>query len=130
MVAGFYFDPRHGGCLRRIVKVGADAYKIYGVYGSDEGVQVARNVEYDPEPSELTHNFWHASLRVQKKTEHLQHLAVDFTGKAGKKRLQYTAIYDAKKRTIDWDDTNTWKQLYYHDKQLLRSPHPSVVRPR
>ena len=89
------------------------------MYGSDEGVQVARNVEYDPEPLSLTHKFWHASLQVQKRTDHLQHLAVDFSGKAGKKRLQYTAIYDAKKRTIDWDDTNTWKQLYYHDKQLL-----------
>ena len=32
MVAGIYFDPWHGGCLRRIVKTAEDTYKIYGVY--------------------------------------------------------------------------------------------------
>ena len=119
MVAGFYFDPWHGGCLRRIVKIGKDTYKILGVYGNDETTKVAQNLEYDPEPVSATHKYWFATLQVHKKKDNLQYLTIDFTGKQGKKRFQYTAVYDAKKRVIDWDDTNTWKQLYYHNKQLI-----------
>ena len=48
MIEGFYFDPWHGGCLRRIAKVNENHYKIYGVYGNDEIIKIPKNVEYHP----------------------------------------------------------------------------------
>ena len=119
MVEGFYFDPWHGGCLRRIAKVNENKYKIYGVYGNDENTRLPKNVEYHTEGSETTNKYWYATLRVCYVDKNFYHLKVYFGGKKGKKRLHYDAVYDEKKRHIKWDDSNTWKQLYYHKKQLF-----------
>jgi len=119
MIEGFYFDPWHGGCLRRIAKVKENHYKIYGVYGNDEVIKIPKNVEYHSESSEKTNKYWYATLQICDIEDNFLHLKVCFGGKPGKKRLQYDAVYDKKKRHIIWDDTNTWKQLYYHKKQLF-----------
>ena len=118
MIAGIYFDPWHGGCLRRIVKTANGAYTIHGVYGNDDNVRMPSHVEYDPEASELTHRYWRATLRVRETEGHRHTLIVDFSSKVGKKRVLYSAVYDEKKRVIEWDDTNTWTQMYYNRKQL------------
>ena len=36
MIHGWYYDPLHGHCLRRVDRVGPDLYRIVGVYGDDE----------------------------------------------------------------------------------------------
>ena len=35
----YYFDPKHGGCLRIMNKIDKDSYTIHGPYGSDENKQ-------------------------------------------------------------------------------------------
>lgn len=121
MIAGFYFDPWHGGCLRRIVHLRGYTYRIYGVYGNERKTQVLLR-DYDPEPSFMTDRPWDATLHVLKKQGHFYHLSVNFTGKRGKKRVLYSARYDAERRVIEWDDTNMWRQMYYNDTQLFPSP--------
>lgn len=118
MVVGIYFDPWHGGCLRRIVQDDAANYRIHGVYGNDDSIEVSKDVEYDRESSRCTGQYWTATCVVQNKKNHLTTLTVDFSEKPNKKRLIYKATYDAEKRVIVWDDGNTWKQLYYHSNQL------------
>lgn len=118
MLAGFYYDPWHGGCLRRILRVNQDTYKILGVYGNDDSTRVSKRVEYDLEPALMTNKFWHAKLIVVKREEDSYLLSVDFSEKRGKKRFHYKATYVVKERVIKWDDTNIWKQMYYHPKQL------------
>ena len=119
MIEGFYFDPWHGGCLRRISKIGKNQYKIHGVYGNDDNLSLPRNVEYHPEPSTSTNKYWFATIQVDATVANLQYLNVDFGGKPGKKRMHYRAVYDSKKRVIRWDDSNKWKQMYFHKKQLF-----------
>ena len=119
MIEGFYFDPWHGGCLRRIKKVKKDHYKIYGVYGNDDKVRIPKNVEYHSEASNMTNKYWYATLEVYGVDKNLHYLKVYFGGKPGKKRLDYEAVYDGKKRHIKWDDSNVWKQMYYHKKQFI-----------
>ena len=119
MLEGFYFDPWHGGCLRRISKIGGNYYKIHGVYGNDELISLPQNVEYHSESSETTNKYWYATLHVHNVCKNFYYLKVNFEGKPGKKRLHYNAVYDKNKRHIKWDDTNTWKQIYYHKKQLF-----------
>lgn len=119
MITGFYFDPLHGGCLRRIVHVRGNTYKIYGVYGNERNTQVLLR-DYDPEPSYMTGRPWDATLHVLYKHGRSYHLRVDFTGKLGKKRALYSARYDAVRRVIEWDDENIWRQMYYNDTQLFR----------
>ena len=37
MIDGLYYDPKHGGCLRKIVLQDTQGtYKITGAYGNDE----------------------------------------------------------------------------------------------
>ena len=119
MIEGFYFDPWHGGCLRRIVKVKENFYKIFGVYGNDDIIKVPKNVEYHPESSEKTNQYWYATVEVCKVDKNLYYLKVNFEGKPGKKRLHYDAVYDVIQRHIKWDDSNTWKKMYYNKKQLF-----------
>ena len=118
MLAGFYYDPWHGGCLRRILKVSENTYKILGVYGNDDSTRVSKKLEYDPEPASMTNKFWHAKLVIVEKNDNSYQLCVDFSEKEGKKRFRYKAIYIMKERVIKWDDTNVWKQMYHHPKQL------------
>ena len=119
MVAGFYFDPWHGGCLRRIVKVGERDYKIHGVYGNDDTVRRPRHVEYHSESSKMTHKYWYATLRVHETKNNVLHLKVHFGGKPDKPRVEYDATYDPRLRIIQWDDTNVWQQVYYNPRQLV-----------
>ena len=36
MLTGYYYDPKHGGCLRKISKIDENSFKIIGAYGNDE----------------------------------------------------------------------------------------------
>lgn len=103
---GFFFDPLHGGCLRRIVKTGGRFYKIKGVYGKDE---------------KDTHKYWYADVFFKNKEDTHYVLEVDF--RTGKKNKTYntvmSAVYIPTRRELHWSDGNVWKQLYVHKNQLV-----------
>ena len=84
---GWYYDPKHGHTLRRIVPYGASGtrYLVHGVYGDDE--------------APLTHGYW--SAIVQKDGTKL---LVDFAGKPAKAQRYLTAEYHADAREIRWCD--------------------------
>ena len=97
---GFYYDPKHGGCLRRIVRIGTQQY-ILGVYGDDE-----------PWPGES----WYAVMRSTGKPGHWR---VHFSGKV-KRRKYYDACFVG--RSLHWDDGNVWPLMFHHPSQLARRP--------
>ena len=118
MIEGLYFDPWHGGCLRRIEKLKENNYKIHGVYGNDEEINIPETLEYDKDLKNMLNKYWHATLEIYERRKHFYYLNVNFEYKKGKKRIHYKAIYNERKRIIKWDDTNKWKQMHYHVNQL------------
>lgn len=105
-LAGFYFDPKHGGCLRRIVRRGDGRYKVLGVHGDDE----------DP-----PHQYWYAMIDVRASASASEEcsLAVDFSGKPSKATKRMEATWNRRKRCIYWEDGNTWQKLFVHWKQFI-----------
>lgn len=104
---GFYFDPKHGGCLRRIWRVGTGVFRVGGVYGDDE---------------RQTGNYWFATASVAGVADARGRvpLTVDFSrGKPCKTRTVYAAHWSPVRRRIRWDDGNAWVKLYVHPRQLL-----------
>jgi len=100
---GFYFDPKHGGCLRRIRKVNQMTYRIDGVYGSDEIG---------------THGYWSACARVVRTSRTSTMLRVDFKGKPSKVDRYLSAEYKHSTRRIHWEDGNVWTKMFTHATQL------------
>lgn len=96
---GLYFDPLHGGCLRRVKRVNLKTYKIIGVYGTDEP---------------FTHLTWTATMNGAADDE--KHFVVDFLGKPTKKKRYLKATW--KGNTIQWGDGNTWTKMIYNPRQL------------
>tara|TARA_Y100000389_G_scaffold125559_2_gene122942 strand:+ start:7620 stop:7925 length:306 start_codon:yes stop_codon:yes gene_type:complete len=97
MIEGLYYDPNHGGCLRKIKKLSNEDmydYKITGAYGDDE-----------PE----TGKKWTAFIKTLKKNT----FYVDFSGKTHVTHGPYTTVWNSSKRILKWEDGNTWKQLYH-----------------
>jgi hypothetical protein len=94
MKEGYYYDPNHGSCLRKIKRSNTEgSFLITGAYGSDE-----------PE----TGKKWTATAKkIGKNTYN-----VSFSGKKHSKKDYYNAIWNEKNRSISWDDGNTWKLLY------------------
>lgn len=91
---GWYFDPNHGNCLRKITKVDNNKYKIVGAYGDDEPPH---------NPGEL----WNASMTAKR-----NHLTIDFESKTVDHARKYDALYCPTARIIRWQDGNTWVQMY------------------
>jgi hypothetical protein len=98
-LGGMYYDPKHGGCLRRVERVRGDAGKswsILGAYGDDEGGAAGTP--------------WHAHARVV----HDRFVTVRFTGK---RHLTHEAVYRAlwcpERRELHWEDGNVWKKLWW-----------------
>ena len=103
MIAGHYYDPRHGRCLRRVTCTSPTTYTIYGVYGRDEVPH--------------THRLWTATMTaVRTDPRGNTHLTVDFSGKPIKCERHMTAVY--RRRELVWSDGNVWHQLYVHPRQL------------
>ena len=101
MLQGWYYDPLHGHCLRRIRRTSVHRYRIAGVYGDDE-------------PN--TGGTWHANVTATPDGDDEYVLEVDFAGKPTKRNRFMTARWS--KRQIFWDDGNVWKQLYVSPLQL------------
>ena len=99
---GYYVDPKHGTCLRRIRCVNGKI-KIDGVYGDDEPT---------------TNEYWYALINIKSICDKYYLLDVDFGGKPTKKKRILTAKFFPGKRCIKWEDGNTWKKLYYNNKQF------------
>lgn len=98
MIEGFYYDPKHGMCLRKITLMQDNtlgAYKITGAYGNDE-------------PN--TGTKWTAKvLKTKKKNVYY----VDFSDKKHATHGGYMVTYDPNKRTLNWEDGNVWNQMYH-----------------
>lgn len=71
MIEGWYYDPLHGNCLRRIKRLGVRQYRIWGVYGSDEP---------------HTGDRWYATATATPRGREEYDLIVDFSGKPIKKK--------------------------------------------
>ena len=93
-VVGWYYDPKHGHCLRQI----KPDLTIVGVYGLDE-------------PN--TGQTWEANMtRVEEhKKSHKLRFDVDFEGKPGKVPRVMRAVYDDQTRMLKWSDDNVWFKL-------------------
>lgn len=100
---GMYYDPKHGGCLRRVVDEGSKL-RIIGVYGDDEpgtgGTWTAR-----------------AEKRAVRQNGDVSY-DVDFSGKPSKRERQMRAVYHPARRCITWSDGNEWKQLFVNARVL------------
>lgn len=102
MLQGWYYDPLHGNCLRRIRRTSARRYRITGVYGDDE-------------PN--TGGAWYALVSATPDGDDEYALEVDFVGKPIKRNRFMTARWS--ERQIFWDDGNVWKMLYISPLQLM-----------
>ena len=96
-LAGYYYDPKHGGCLRRV----HDDGRIVGVYGSHE--------------TGTPGTVWtaHASAIHG---DPIWNLRVDFSGKPLKRNHFLFARFS--NHSIRWQDGNEWKKLYVHPQQF------------
>ena len=94
----YYYDPKHGNCLRIMNKVDTNIYIINGAYGSDEGKN-----GYWAATAEKKKNFYYKGDKYN--------LVVNFFLK---KKIIHKQIYYAymSARKIKWQDGNTWIQLY------------------
>lgn len=99
MKSKYYYDPKHGGCLRVITKDTQDTYRIKGMYGDDESEK----------------GYWFATatpIDVIEKDGKKYNTIVDFSEK--KEITHAKKLYANKKgRRIHWEDGNVWKQLYF-----------------
>jgi len=88
----YFYDPKHGGCLRIIRKVDKNLWVINGAYGNDEKQK----------------GHWVAFAKKIKDKNY--NLEVDFSHK----KVNHAQIYKAlwKNRKIHWQDGNTWIQMY------------------
>tara|TARA_Y100000389_G_C17468278_1_gene527762 strand:+ start:1268 stop:1567 length:300 start_codon:yes stop_codon:yes gene_type:complete len=94
MKEGFYYDPFHGGCLRKIKRSNTDdSFLITGAYGDDE-----------PE----TGKKWTATAKKIGKNVY----CVSFSGKKHVNHGDYKAVWNEKSRELNWQDGNKWKLLF------------------
>ena len=109
-IAGLYYDPKHGGCLRRVRaptraerRCGADAV-VLGVYGTDEA----------------RHGLpWTATLSFRGPASTARPLSVDFGGKEERTHERvFSATWWPARGAIAWQDGNTWRKLSFHHSQL------------
>lgn len=101
MMQGWYYDPLHGDCLRRIRRTSHNRYRINGVYGDDE-------------PN--TGGEWHAFVTATPDGAEDLLLKVDFVGKPTKSNRVMDARWSG--RQIRWSDGNVWRMLHVSPAQL------------
>ena len=102
-IQGYYFDPKHGGCLRNIIKSGRSSYSILGVYGNDELLGPGK--------------FWSAIMTVGEEKDGKTSLVVHFNNKV-KVHTKMNASFDMETKIITWEDGNRWLPCYCHPAQL------------
>ena len=104
-----FFDPKHGGCLRVVEPMGDQRYRIRGAYGDDEAPQ-------------RPNGYWYAKATVLRRSGEDEEWEVDFhPGKPLKRPRFLKAQFRPLQRRIEWEDGNTWKQLYFHPRQFPRN---------
>ena len=100
-IAGAYYDPKHGACLRTISYVKDNIWLIQGYYGDDE-------LEAPGTP-------WQAhvyQMIVHDQPAYSNFLTVDFFEKKTNHSRLYNALWCPSVREIHWEDGNVWKRLY------------------
>ena len=99
-LTGWYHDPLHGHCLRRITRLAPTRYRIHGAFGADETP---------------TGGYWHATLEVtHAHADGTLLLLVDFAGKPGKVPRYLRGRWIPRRAAIAWEDGNVWHQLHTH----------------
>ena len=99
---GFYLDPKHGNCLRRIETLNRGEYRIRGVYGNDEP---------------HTGGPWSAIMTIKDDGRYL----VDFAGKIERKERflhAWPCANDKGRTDVCWADGNRWSRIYEHPTQF------------
>ena len=112
-LAGHYFDPKHGGCLRTISNASGPRYVVLGVYGHDE-------------PPYAPGSFWSAVVET-KALEGGETIpcVVRFTGKRNGEKVML-AKFHVHSKTLHFEDGNTWIPMYANAKQFAKDgvlPH-------
>lgn len=93
MEPGYYYDPKHGECLRKITKINPKLFRITGAYGKDE---------------KNTGDKWTALVYEVSKN----YYRVDFSGKKNSKVSEMYVSWIPRSRSLLWADKNKWKLLY------------------
>lgn len=89
-LSGLWYDPKHGGCLRRIT-----GNKIIGVYGDDE----------------TSDGTWYANF-----IRNGRQVNVHFVGKPEK--VPKCMVATLSRNSLRWSDGNVWRRMNYHKNQL------------
>ena len=103
-LAGYFYDPKHGGCLRR-VRVRGSRVTVRGVYGADEAAPGAPWTTTGVVERRLPDGTWEVRF--------------DFRAKADRARDAYVARWRPARRALEWDDGNCWRQMHFHATQLM-----------
>ena len=96
-VAGVYYDPNHGACVRTVTLLEPGIWQVTGYYGIHEASSPGR--------------VWQAHMRLAHPDNH-RHLLVDFYKKRVSHERVYSALWCPSTREIHWEDGNVWKKLY------------------
>lgn len=107
MIEGYYYDPKHGNCLRLVKRSSSGTYEISGVYGNDE--------------PPFTHGPWTATMMIiSAPVRGPTTLQVHFGGK--RKTHNKTMTVEYRNRKLLWkEDGNVWHKLYHHRSQFPTS---------
>lgn len=106
-LAGLFYDPKHGGCLRKVTLPYANRVVVRGVYGSDEVAPGAP---------------WVVAGTVERKNaDGTWVIRFDFRTKKDRTKDSYVAVWRPQRRSLEWDDGNCWRQMHVHPRSQLRT---------
>ena len=106
MLSGFFYDPKHGGCLRHVL------------YDAQRNVGTIRGAYGDDEPPHRPGTPWTATFVVVDASC----LVVHFGGKDVTHAKTYEAFWCPAQRVLRWEDGNTWFHAYGRGTWRTRSP--------
>ena len=113
-LTGYYFDPKHGGCLRTIFRYTDTTYALMGAYGDDEVLTQG--------------DLWSGKIEIKAMVENHIPFRLVFTGKETSKEY-IEGKFMILSKTLEFSDNNTWLPMYAHPKQLLPNLRPYQLSP-
>ena len=97
----YYYDPKHGWCLRMVTRVDKTTSMIKGAYGDDEELK----------------GFWFAKIEHLSENKEIDgkqyNMIVDFEMKKELAHKRKLYAYMGSNRKIRWEDGNVWLQMYW-----------------
>lgn len=98
---GVFFDPKHGGCLRRVCPSGPTRLVVRGVFGDDEAP--ARPGEPWTVYGEVVRTYPDGGCEIR----------FDFRTKRVRKKDSYRAWWKPRERVLEFDDRNQWRAMHW-----------------